>query len=173
MGLMGKTHIGHGTGIFEDYVEIDGKHILLSGEALPRLDQILIQRFDPIDDTGVIPREILHSFRWVSQNLYRIITGIVYAVFRERDDLSFGLKMKASAPYRGIIISVGIASRGQARGDHRAVASGPYPPPPVSAHACDHPFSDPIEKQGPGNIASFLVIQNTRGPPRFPPAMAI
>lgn len=109
---MGKTHIGHGTGIFEDDVEIDGKHILLAGEALPRLDQILIQRFDPIDDTGVIPREILHGFRRVRQDLYRIISGIVNAVFGERDNLSLGLKMKTSAPYRGIIISVGIASHG-------------------------------------------------------------
>jgi len=108
---MGKTHIGHGTGIFEDDVEIDGKHILLAGEALPRLDQILIQRFDPIDDTGVIPRKILHGFRRVSQDLNRIISGIVYAIFGKRDDLSLGLKMKAFTPYRGTIISIGTASR--------------------------------------------------------------
>ena len=115
MRLVGETHIGHGAGVLEDDVEIHGEHHLLAGEALPGLDQILVQHLDPIDDAGVVPGEIHHGLRRIRQDLYGVIGGIMNAVFGERDDLSLGLKMQASAPHRTavIILGPGIAPRQQ------------------------------------------------------------
>ena len=58
---MGKAYIGHGTGVLEDDVEIDGIHDPLAVFAHARLDQVLVKRLDPVDNTCAIPGKAFHS----------------------------------------------------------------------------------------------------------------
>ena len=60
VGQMGKTYIRHGSGVFEDDVEIDWIHDTLAVFTHARFDQVLIKRLDPVDNTCAIPRKTLH-----------------------------------------------------------------------------------------------------------------